>query len=334
MAAPAGSRRRDLRLVFALLALVFARPVGAAPVTEVHYTWGPLLDRGRRPAGAVGAATHAALLHGGPPAGVRVLPLRSEQRAEPAQRAGRERDRGERGHGRAAAAVAAAERRDRRRVRRDHRIADPALAHVRGWPSPRRSRPPKRATPASAPFHGERRLRWCRVCSSTSTASPRVHRRPLRGAAPRRRRPARPARLGGEQPVRDRRTRRRRGVVGRGARPERRSALGTLHLRDRALSVSSVLRHQRRIGARRIGHIVDPRSGEPLTEPAAAVVVAASATDAEAWSKALLLAAAAARVAIVRGAPAITPRRAADRLDRLPRFPRTAPIPADAEPLR
>ena len=35
-----------------------------------------------------------------------------------------------------------------------------------------------------------------------------------------------------------------------------------------------------------VGHIVDPRSGRPLTSPALAVVVAPSATDAEAFSKA------------------------------------------------
>jgi thiamine biosynthesis lipoprotein ApbE len=39
---------------------------------------------------------------------------------------------------------------------------------------------------------------------------------------------------------------------------------------------------------------VDPRSGEPLTSPAMAVVVAASATDAEAFSKAVLIRGAAA----------------------------------------
>lgn len=67
------------------------------------------------------------------------------------------------------------------------------------------------------------------------------------------------------------------------------TAVGTLTLRDEAVSVSSVFGHARRIGARRVGHIVDPRSGQALTSPAAAVVVAASATDAEALSKALLI---------------------------------------------
>jgi thiamine biosynthesis lipoprotein len=66
-------------------------------------------------------------------------------------------------------------------------------------------------------------------------------------------------------------------------------AFGTVTLRDMALSVSAVFGHERRVGPRRIGHIVDPRSGLPLTSPALAVVVASSATDAEAFSKALLV---------------------------------------------
>jgi thiamine biosynthesis lipoprotein len=66
-------------------------------------------------------------------------------------------------------------------------------------------------------------------------------------------------------------------------------ALGTLTLRDAAASVSAVFGHERQVGTRRVGHIVDPRSGLPLTSPALAVVVAPSATDAEAFSKALLV---------------------------------------------
>jgi thiamine biosynthesis lipoprotein len=67
------------------------------------------------------------------------------------------------------------------------------------------------------------------------------------------------------------------------------SIIGTVHLRDQALSVSSAFGHERHIGGRRIGHIVDPRSGMPLTTARLAVVVLPSATDAEAWSKALLV---------------------------------------------
>jgi thiamine biosynthesis lipoprotein len=67
------------------------------------------------------------------------------------------------------------------------------------------------------------------------------------------------------------------------------TAIGVLTLHDQALSVSSVFGHAHRVGLRRVGHIVDPRSGQALAVPATAVVVAPSATDAEAWSKALLV---------------------------------------------
>jgi thiamine biosynthesis lipoprotein len=69
--------------------------------------------------------------------------------------------------------------------------------------------------------------------------------------------------------------------------PER--ALGTLTLRDQAVSVSAVFGHQHRVGAKQVGHIVDPRSGLPLTRDGLAVVVARSAAAAEAFSKALLI---------------------------------------------
>jgi thiamine biosynthesis lipoprotein len=61
-------------------------------------------------------------------------------------------------------------------------------------------------------------------------------------------------------------------------------ALGTLALRDQALSVSSAFPRERHVA-----HIIDPRSGEPIRHPSIAVVVTDSATDAEAWSKALLI---------------------------------------------
>jgi thiamine biosynthesis lipoprotein len=115
-------------------------------------------------------------------------------------------------------------------------------------------------------------------------------------------------------------------------------ALGTLTLRDEAVSVSSVYGHERRIGARRVGHIVDPRSGLPLRAPALAVVVAPSATVAEAFSKALLVDG---RVRLrsphargVSGALLVRPT-GVQRFGRLAFAPfNGAPIPAAAEPLR
>lgn len=65
--------------------------------------------------------------------------------------------------------------------------------------------------------------------------------------------------------------------------------VGMLTLRDEAVSVSSVFGHARDLGGERVGHIVDPRTGQALTSPALGVIVASSATDAEAFSKALLI---------------------------------------------
>lgn len=72
----------------------------------------------------------------------------------------------------------------------------------------------------------------------------------------------------------------------RGVEPD--EAVGILHLRNEGLSVSATFGGGGR-GGRAAGHVVDPRTGEALAEPAVAAVVSASATDAEAYSKALLL---------------------------------------------
>jgi thiamine biosynthesis lipoprotein len=60
---------------------------------------------------------------------------------------------------------------------------------------------------------------------------------------------------------------------------------GRLRLRDEAASVSATVADDPPAGAR----IVDPRTGWALREPAVAIAVAPSATDAEAWSKAVLV---------------------------------------------
>ena len=65
--------------------------------------------------------------------------------------------------------------------------------------------------------------------------------------------------------------------------------LGILTLRDRALSVSGSQGSFALIGGRRYGHVIDPRSGEPLVEERLALVVAPDATLAEALSKAVLV---------------------------------------------
>jgi thiamine biosynthesis lipoprotein len=65
--------------------------------------------------------------------------------------------------------------------------------------------------------------------------------------------------------------------------------LGVVRLEDQALSVSGSLGQWVEIGGRRYGHVLDPRSGRPLTRQRQALVVAQSATLAEALSKALLI---------------------------------------------
>lgn len=70
--------------------------------------------------------------------------------------------------------------------------------------------------------------------------------------------------------------------------PDPDEVVGELRLRDAAVSVSATFGGPgRRPSA--VGHIIDPRTGRPLTEAAAALVVAQSATDAEAYSKAALI---------------------------------------------
>lgn len=65
---------------------------------------------------------------------------------------------------------------------------------------------------------------------------------------------------------------------------------GPIPLRDRALSTSGSLARPRRVEGHLVGDLIDPRSGMPVSEPRLAVVLAPSATDAEAWSTALAIA--------------------------------------------
>ena len=71
-----------------------------------------------------------------------------------------------------------------------------------------------------------------------------------------------------------------------GAEP---SEPGPLALHDRALSTSGSLGRPRRIDGHLVGDLIDPRSGLPVAERRLAIVLAPSATDAEAWSTALVV---------------------------------------------
>jgi FAD:protein FMN transferase len=72
-----------------------------------------------------------------------------------------------------------------------------------------------------------------------------------------------------------------------------RRRIGPIRIKDAALSTSRSLARRRTIGGTRMGDIIDPRSGRPLTIDCQATVRSRSATEAEAWSKALLIDAAA-----------------------------------------
>jgi thiamine biosynthesis lipoprotein len=65
--------------------------------------------------------------------------------------------------------------------------------------------------------------------------------------------------------------------------------LGVMSLEDAALSVSGTLGEFVEIGGREYGHILDPRTGQPLSERRQAIVLAPDAAIAEALSKALLV---------------------------------------------
>jgi thiamine biosynthesis lipoprotein len=79
--------------------------------------------------------------------------------------------------------------------------------------------------------------------------------------------------------------------------------LGVLTLSDQALSVSGSLGQWTRIGGRRYGHVLDPRSGQPLERRRQALVVAPDAALAEALSKALLILGEARGIALVAAQP-------------------------------
>ena len=64
---------------------------------------------------------------------------------------------------------------------------------------------------------------------------------------------------------------------------------GRITLRDQALSVSGSLGQSITIGGQRYGHVIDPRTGQPVQRDLLACVIAPSAAQAEALSKAFLI---------------------------------------------
>jgi thiamine biosynthesis lipoprotein len=80
---------------------------------------------------------------------------------------------------------------------------------------------------------------------------------------------------------------------------------GVIGLRDQTLSVSSSFGGSDEIGGRRAGHILDPRSGRPVTQERVAVVVAPTATAGEAWSTALVVLGPQAGLGLAEAAPGV-----------------------------
>jgi thiamine biosynthesis lipoprotein len=78
---------------------------------------------------------------------------------------------------------------------------------------------------------------------------------------------------------------------------------GVITLRDQALSASGSRGQWVEIGGRRYGHIIDPRSGEPLMRARQAVVISKRAALAEALSLALLVLDAETGLALVAAEP-------------------------------
>ena len=64
--------------------------------------------------------------------------------------------------------------------------------------------------------------------------------------------------------------------------------LVTVPLKDEAMSVSAVWGKSFEAGGKRLGHVLDPRSGQPVSGAVLAVVVLPSATETDALSTALL----------------------------------------------
>jgi FAD:protein FMN transferase len=78
---------------------------------------------------------------------------------------------------------------------------------------------------------------------------------------------------------------------------------GVAELRDVSLSVSASLGQSSEIGGRRYGHVIDPRTGEPLLRSAEAVVLCPSGSLAEALSTAWLVLGAEEGLAVVAAQP-------------------------------
>lgn len=81
--------------------------------------------------------------------------------------------------------------------------------------------------------------------------------------------------------------------------------VGVLTLRDQALSISASMGQVFEIKGQRHGHVLDPRTGHPLRRDLLACVIAPTATQAEALSKALLILGEHEGIALLRRFPGV-----------------------------
>jgi thiamine biosynthesis lipoprotein len=79
------------------------------------------------------------------------------------------------------------------------------------------------------------------------------------------------------------------GAAGDATRANPNRPLTVVSLRDEAMSVSAVWGKSFEANGRRFGHVLDPRLGSPVSGATMAAVVTGSATDADAYSTALLV---------------------------------------------
>jgi thiamine biosynthesis lipoprotein len=79
------------------------------------------------------------------------------------------------------------------------------------------------------------------------------------------------------------------GIIASNRAPSRESLLTTVGLKNEALSVSAVWGKSFRANGKTFGHVLDPRSGQPVNETVLTAVILPSATETDALSTALLV---------------------------------------------
>ncbi|ARJ69722.1 FAD:protein FMN transferase [Paracoccus contaminans] len=79
------------------------------------------------------------------------------------------------------------------------------------------------------------------------------------------------------------------GIAVEAPDPDRRAAAAVIEIADSALASSGDYRHFVRVGGRRVGHTMNPRTGLPAHGAPAVTVLAPTCAEADAWATALLI---------------------------------------------